>query len=350
MSLSESAFSLVKEEEIDLLLELSGSKSTKIKYSNSLEMIDYKASLMREIKSKAVLDIKYPITNYSSNIIDLYGNRISYRYAREGVIFKTDQLFPVFYPFSNLSINEDSGEFGAFISNAQAGMASIFHFLNKLYNEVVIERANQKIFFDSQNILNSIKMRGEKNKFLLIDSSVADFSVYENIELDGFAGFIFDNTCFSQNNPVFEAYLTKLVKTGKVVFLIKSLIKTDTLGVEFSHLGSLYITNLNSLSNCDYNLQKELPEFTRRFFSSCGIYAGLDQWFPFYWNRKFFELNEKRLTRMKNNLLETNTFLANLELQESRGIHYHGLFNLFEIQDTEKNLYKMSYLILLIAS
>lgn len=324
-----------KKQEIDYLASFSGSSTSLFSLKTTEDVRLAKKSLIKTIKKNALDQIEYPVTNLSNQNLNYYGQDILYTYAREGYRFGGESKFRFVHPHSLADIQSEH-EFAAFTSSAQGTMAIVLTFIKSVEKDISFYRPANNIYFDTVKVIKSLEAKQSYNKCLVIDYSISDLSLYKEISFDDYNIIVVDATCLVTGSILEKEVFTKLRKSNAAIFIIKSLIKTDSFGEEYAQLGSLYAFNLEYFDKYKGIEYKTSEDFFHKYFGRYGGFSNLESLYPFYWDKEYHLLNLARVERLQQNLISIESdFLSNgqsLFLKK----HHHQLFSLIKIKSNEE--------------
>lgn len=198
------------------------------------------------------------------------------------------------------------------------GMSSIFAVLFSLFNSGKYNIIYEKdTYFETQKIIKELKLNKGKKVFYL-DTISNNFSLNPNLKNKI---IIIDTTCYHSHS--FKKMICQLLKNNNFLILVRSHVKLDMLGMEYSYLGSIVFCVPEKINNRKFKCYKKIIQNTMNCCGNIGLLANQDNIFPLLCNSELVELNKERITRIKNNnryFYNCNKKLKNLFL------HSHELF------------------------
>lgn len=293
---------------------------------------------MQVIRGHTVQNIKKGVSNLSLEVQEVSGFSFKYFYTRQNLTFAHQPQLEEIYPGLK---SQHSPYYSSFYSSGQSAISSLFLALAQDFQNFSLY-SPVKVYFETPLALQLIN-QGSSTKgetFFLIDSTRIEPQhlslISENFSKYKFA--MIDTSLWAWDEPVLQSLIDTL--EGKIdLFLMRSHLKLDCLGGEYSTLGSIvYISSDETSIQARESLIKNLTTVS----SSLGSYPSLDQIYPFYKNKTFHELTFKRIKKIKESLKRILPRLLPffndkyLDLE----IPYHGLFIIFHLKTKEADLRK----------
>ncbi len=327
-----------KREEIDYLCTFAGVKASLHPVHCAEDIRVAKKYLFRHIRKEAIDKIEFPTTNLMNKPLNFYGQNISYTYSREGYRFMGDNKFRFIHPHSLVDIGGGE-EFAAFTSSAQGAMAIVLTFVTSIDTNIEFVRPVTSIYFDTNKVIKSLEQKDQSggDRCLILDYSVSETSTYEALDFSAYDIIVVDATCLLTGSLLEKEVFIKLKSSGAAVFIIKSLIKTDSFGEEYAQLGSLYAFNLQYFDRFKEKRDKSAENFFHRYFGRYGGFSNLENILPFFWSEKYHHLNLKRVGRFKKNLKDIEVNVLKHGHKPFRTNVHHELFSLIKIKSTDEN-------------
>lgn len=261
--------------------------------------VDLKQLIITNIVSKYIKDIgRYMFnTNYNNLVYD-------------GSIFRYDSFYSrsdsniLFYKniYHNWGITSSDNILCLFTNCGMSAINAVISSLsyNKdMYNFIY----NESIYFETIKLIRrnscfSINKSHKKNNILYLDTSSINFlDFYKNPTVPKCLDMIIlDTTCFDCLS--LNRYLEIATERNIPIVLVRSHIKLDMLGTEFSRLGSIviwmppFLKNISMIKNFIQNIY---------FFLGISGSRGSILNIPPFWNKTFISLNTSRNNRIKDN-------------------------------------------------
>ena len=274
-----------------------------------------KISLMKGLRAKQILNLETSVTNYLNKHYKIGNFSIESSYSRQIFITHNSRLNE-FYPLLKTKTYPAQGHF---LSSGQSAIYILLKTLQQVYGQVSLSSPTN-IYFESSIILKELTLnsKASKIKVLFLDSTylsptdITEGSIKKNKII------IFDTTCLVWNDPIINKVVRLCYKSKRDLYLVRSHLKLDCLGGEYTLLGSIVVLSKT----------KALNDTLVKTISYHGAYPSLDQIYPFYHDKKFHQFTEERVKRIKKN---TYFLIRKLRpLIDKMGYeiteHYHGLY------------------------
>jgi hypothetical protein len=211
---------------------------------------------------------------------------LKYAYQRMGVVIDSDRPEKFTYPFLKVPKNFEST--GHFISSGQVAI----HAVLQAFWQSGIRRIQviSDLYFESIEIVQDGKWKvGANAKLGIIDSSLLDIPLDRALKkAERCSYLIVDTTCWLHDSSKINRILRWSAKRGVCLILVRSSLKLDSMGMEYGRLGSALW-----LSPKKKPLPKEILARYEQNLRLWGGYAGIQQLYPFWMNRKFHTANKK---------------------------------------------------------
>lgn len=190
------------------------------------------------------------------------------------------------------------------------GMSAIASLLTSLicYNDVKVDLMYSETYFETIKLISNLTKNIEyTSNALYIDSIASDFSFdISNDILLKYDYIIIDTTCYLSNK--YTHFIKRIVnELNRPCFLVRSHTKLDMAGTEFSHLGSitfLYNSSINSA------LLEKIIEDSKHIIGVIGACSSPEKFPQFMIDKRFMELNKKRLIRIEKNAKYMSTIFG----------------------------------------
>ncbi|MBD66108.1 MAG: hypothetical protein CME62_12930 [Halobacteriovoraceae bacterium] len=280
------------------------------KYDSFDSFLEHRRSMFTYIRSQSFLRFQYPITHPTNCLEEWNGIKLMYKYTR--------QALNITNPLAALYgiVGEDDKDSICFMtqSGQAANLNSILTLLSS-YEELTIDYS-EKMFFESIDVLTFYKEKlsqTQKVKIYFFDSCDVNFVYPQTLSKDSI--YIFDTTCIIKGDSEMQDFILKCKSNNIKLILTRSHIKLDSLGYEYSLLGSVCILNYEYFPQPTVKLAQPFKHFHFRMQKAIGNhahFATLDQIYPFLMDKKFNHfINEKYKRVSQNYDLLCETLKAN---------------------------------------
>lgn len=260
------------------------------------------------IKNTNINHIKGTIGNFEFN----------YEYQRYDMKIKQKDFLKFFY-------NCEDKNYDYFFTNCgMSALYSCFSAFTKLGYK--IERLGH-IYVEIERMLDDYILKNKsKKKVAYIDTTnyTSLIDLINNNKLNEYYAFIIDTTDYLGDEilPIIDI----LKKYKKLICLIRSHIKLDMLGAEWSKLGSVCLLN-----EYDEKLAKKVYNEIDIILSVIGGYAYPEDISLIWNNKNFKEINKKRIKRINENSQYLYNQMLNVFNEEEIVYPYHKKFILLKI-------------------
>lgn len=257
--------------------------------------IEHKFKLMQHLRADYIKQITEPVTKRTSTTFQWGDMTYNYLYQRQGIsISRGDKLI-------SYSINKSPESiFEFFTSSGQSAGLCVFEFIkNEFPKMTLMSLKDNNTYYESNDVIQLCHIPSNKDgKCFFYDGSFHySFSwlteILKDIEL-----FVFDTTLFSYGSKQLQEVLDHLIQKSIPTFLIRSHLKLDSLGAEFSSLGSIAALNMEKLPDLQTNRMSKIA--LAKYLSTTGSYASIDQIYPFLGNPEFIKISNSRSERIRN--------------------------------------------------
>ena len=205
------------------------------------------------------------------------------------------------------------------------GMSAIFSVLHSLSNNRNFKIIFSKdIYFETQQIIKKLNLKKGK-KIYYYDSISDSFNLDINKKN---SIIIIDTTCY--HSYFYEKSIYNLLLNNNIVILVRSHIKLDMLGLEYCYLGSISYIIPNSISLKNFELIKKVINDSMQICGNLGLNALENNIFPLLNDKKFLELNKKRITRINKN---NEYFYSKINYSSKIKLQKHKLFSILIVEN-----------------
>lgn len=265
------------------------------KYSKETDFVD-KADLVTKIKQDEILKKNIPISNMSDEKFYFGKNVLDYTYLRfkhDYTIYNEEKLIGVKY----------NDKWHRTVLYFNSGMSAITALIESVLSikKVCIKYSDQ-IYFETYKLLQSIKNRKGKYFFAFYDTIDPEFNI-ENISKQIYnnkcIGIILDTTCLTETK--IEGMIQECIEQNKLVFLVKSFTKLDMLATEYSRIGCLTMFASHQLTKSMMQIYKNLYVNIKQKNINYNCCPSPFEFPPFWDDDEFFNLNNIRIKKIKNN-------------------------------------------------
>jgi hypothetical protein len=281
----------------------------------------------------------YPVmlTNIKQEMITVLGGEFVTNYSRQGGQFTSREQLPIFYPDITDDLHAVGGT-GHFVKSGQSANFIALLFLQSLAEDIKFEVPIGVIYFETYSIMHYLQSNTgrplSRCKGLFIDSGVMDLSGIDLALIEAHDLIIFDTTCFSSSDAEFLRILRALQESQRTVFLTRSHLKLDSLGVEYGALGSIFVMNPQSfplpLPSEVGSTDVQAERLIMKLASIAGVHAQPHEVYPFLNEPTFLDLNRTRVATLKTNMGRVvkalENAIAHYQLPLSVERYGHGLY------------------------
>jgi hypothetical protein len=298
------------------------------------EVIDQKQRLKTAIR-RANINPLWGMSNLTGEkTIECHGFRIKYTYQRSGFNIENKNHLELIY--QNLNLPRDHSSHAFWTHCGQAAISLLFNTLANYKDKFCFQTFPKDIYFETTLFLDDndiFDIKGQTNKILFIDSSTLEKGDWDDLKLgEGLALIIFDTTAYPLSSPRILRVLNIALDHNVPCVLVRSHLKLDSLGMEYSRLGSMCLVYGNQNELCIFLLEK-YPNALRFM----GGYASPEQLYPFYLDSEYQRKNNIRLSIVNESNRQFYRYLSQKDLYQGaklpglRGFD-HELFCLISIQ------------------
>ncbi len=269
--------------------------------------IEDKCIIRTEIKN--IFDLKYPLTNVNS-CNEFNGEYLfRFEYQRYDAKLEYNNYDYNFYDLKNIHSK-------TLFTNC--GMSAIYVLLNSLKKSGRFKLIYEKdAYFETQKIIKQFGMN--KGKKVFYYDSISDFFTFDINCKNRLV--IMDTTCYHPHD--YKNCIMKLLNNNNIVILVRSHVKLDMLGLEYSYLGSISFFVPDCINKRRFSFLKALIKDTMELCGTIGVYAIEENIFPLLNDPQLILLNKERIYRINDN----NLYFYNRLCQNSKIIlHKHKLF------------------------
>ena len=280
-----------KNNELNILSKYCG-KEQEFNLKNSIDFLQNKEKLIKEMKFYNFDKYYHDLSNKSSFSIDEENLKYNYTYERFNGQVVVNNFVEEFYGYSGFLYKH-------YFTNC--GMSAIASLLTSLicYNNIRIDLMYSETYFETIKLISNLTKNIEyTSKALYIDSIASDFSFSISSDiLNSYDYIIIDTTCYLSNKYI--NMINHVVnELNKPCILVRSHTKLDMGATEYSHMGC--VTFLYNRSIYTDNLGK-IIEDCKHIIGVIGACLPPEKFPQFMIDKQFVSLNEKRLTSIENN-------------------------------------------------
>ena len=277
-----------------------------------------------EIKNriKKIYDQNLPCSNVNSTINISLNFDFKYEYQRYDSMLSYKEYDKLFYNIHNLHTK-------TIFTNC--GMSAIYSLLLSFkmfgnYNFI----KEKDIYFETNKLLKLLKLnKGKRIYYYDTISDNYDFDINKRNKI-----IIIDTTCYHPHD--FANCINKLINNSNVVILVRSHIKLDMLGLEYSFLGSVSYIIPDKISLKRFKYIKKLIKNNLEIAGNIGVLAQEKNIFTLLNDAKLIRLNKERIRRINHNNVVFYTENKNIDKLK---LHKHKLFTTLIVE--EKNTIRL---------
>lgn len=293
---------------------------------NNNEIKYFEKCLKKKITSKSNINNllrekynhNYALTNINklNNITDIFNYNYNYQRFDSNLTYENyDENF-----YNIKGINSKT-----IFTNC--GMSSIFALL---FNLSKIGKYKLKIakdsYFETQQLLKKLKLNfGKKITYLDTISDTFSFECNTKNSI-----VIIDTTCYHPHK--FKKLIEIIVKNNNLCILLRSHVKLDMLGLEYTFLGSITFMLPEHLTKTRFNRIKKIIKNTIDFCGNTGVIATEKNIFPILNDKEFINLNKDRIKRLNENNIY---FYKEIKKYINIELHRHNLFSTIIINNND---------------
>lgn len=294
--------------------------------SKTLKKIITKKRYLQSKMMQEYLKRNYMVrnTNINHKVTNEGNFKFSYDYQRYDVEISQSNYLKFFY-------NCDEKDYYYYFTNC--GMSALYATFSSFQKKDYKINRLGNVYVEIERMLDDYLLSSEKyiGDVLYIDSTsfISINSLLKNKDLSKYSAFIFDTTDYLDDMSL--PVINELLKYNKMICLVRSHIKLDMLGAEWSKLGSVCVINPKKMSETDRILSEKIKQEINIILSIIGGFAYPEN-MPLIWNNKKFKLiNKKRIEIIRKN----SNYLYNklLEVFDEKELcyPYHKMFILLRI-------------------
>ena len=293
---------------------------------------------MQILKSYTIRKNLKSVTNLELGHLDLSGFRFAYSYTRQNLHFAEQPTLAEIYPGLKSPV---APHYSSFHSSGQGAISSLFLGLSQILKNFTLAPPS-RAYFETPLALRLLN-KGDDPKgepILLIDTTSLEPEHVANIAqmILPHRFMIIDTSLWAWNDPLLQFMLDQVA--GKIdLFLVRSHLKLDCFGGEYSTLGSLvYLPNLKTPES----EREKLVEQIQLASSSISACASLDQIYPFYKEPLYHDFTIRRIQQIKDSmnrmlpLLTPHIDSAKVKFE----IPYHRMFFFMNLHSDNAELKK----------
>lgn len=260
-------------------------------------------------KIKKIYEQNLPYSNVNSSINISLNFNFKYEYQRYDSMLSYKEYDKLFYNIQNLHTK-------TIFTNC--GMSAIYSLLLSFkmfgnYNFV----KEKDIYFETNKLLKLLKLnKGKKIYYYDTISDNYHFDINKQNKI-----IIIDTTCYHSHD--FTGCINKLINNSNIVILVRSHIKLDMLGLEYSSLGSVSYIIPDKISFKRFDDIKKIIKNNLEIAGNIGMLATENNIFPLLNDAKLIRLNKERIRRINHN---NDIFYAENKKIETLKSHKHELF------------------------
>lgn len=293
---------------------------------NNNEKKYFETLLNTKIKSKKIINNllrekynhNHALTNINklNSVNDIY--QYNYNYQRFDSNLSYNNFEETFYNIKGIDSK-------TIFTNC--GMSSIYALLFNLskIGKYKIKLENDS-YFETQQLLKKLDLNFGK-KVIYLDT-ISDKYKFECNEKNSIV--IVDTTCYHPHK--FKKLIGTLIKNNNLCILVRSHVKLDMLGLEYTFLGSITFLLPKELTKKRFNKIKKLIKNTIDFCGNTGVIATEKNIFPMLSDKGFINLNKDRVRRLNENNLY---FYKKIKKYKKVELHEHNLFSTIIINNSD---------------
>lgn len=266
------------------------------------------------------------------SIFNLIGSQLKYGYQRYDIELAGRPFHEPIYDFAQADVVSTGFYTASGMSAIQAALTAVEHLGSGttqliLQNDCYFETKVLAETYHDRLCLDPNRGVSTGPQVLYLDSiGIHDtISTLSRADLQGVDVVVLDTTCYGRENPLLKKIVDGVLAEDKVLILVRSHIKLDSLALEYGRLGSLCIVLSPWSAPSTRKLAGRLRAVTRDYLSKTGGFFQPQNLLPFSHQPKFHELNRQRVARLK----WSNKWVASALASSFSGAltsYHHGLF------------------------
>ncbi|GEM_PF-2503339 len=248
---------------------------------------EFKFKLMQHLRAECVHDLTEPVTKRTTQKFQLGEMSYEYLYQRQGLsVTLGNSLITYGIP------RVENTHFEFFTTSGQSATLCALSFLKKEFPELnIYKEKTSSLYYESNELIDFLGLTEDSDgKCFFYDGSFTYSLNKLQKSLENAKLFIFDTTLFDQGSTELKFILEFLLEKKIPSLLVRSHLKLDSFGAEYSSLGSVAAINMDG-----HKKQSSLA----KCLSLTGSYASIDQVYPFLGNPEFVTLSSNRNKRIQ---------------------------------------------------
>ncbi|MDD3341691.1 MAG: hypothetical protein PHN72_05855 [Bacilli bacterium] len=269
-------------------------------YSDNLilELLNKKRNLQSEMISNFVVNnAQMRNTNRDKSELKFGTFKCKYEYQRYDIELQKEDFLEFFYEC-------DYKNYQYFFTNS--GMSALFCTFAALNQSGYIIKPLGNMYCETERMIDDYLQSSFKDSTKMKKAMFVDTTYWGSIEellqeneLTQFEAFIIDTTNFIGKETL--EIIETLEKYKKMIFLVRSHIKLDMLGAEYSKLGSVCLVNPPLIKKSEIEISNKIMKHMEIILAFIGGYAYPES-IPLMWDHpNFKEVSVKRILNIKKN-------------------------------------------------
>ncbi len=259
------------------------------------QVIDQKLRLKVAIRQKNINPLWGMSNITGERFIDCHGFDIRYTYQRSSFRLNNPDHLELLY--QNLACSKDHVSQGYLTNCGQVSISLLFHVLGSYHQKFTLETRPDDIYFETSAYLEDTKLfesGGESKRIVFLDSSTLGKGDWDDLNFAPEVTLVIvDTTAYPLSSPRLAEILNLALDQEIPCALVRSHLKLDSLGMEYSSLGSLCLVYRQPNTLCDF-INEKFP----KALSNMGGFATPKHIFPFYLDPEYQRLNNDRLSKV----------------------------------------------------
>jgi hypothetical protein len=261
-------------------------------YGTAIEM-------MQQLRGFHISQLKKSVTNITGAVVEVSGFTFKYTYTRQNLHFTIlPELHEIYPGLKSLK----KPYYSSFHCSGQGAISSMLLGLSQILLDFHLIYPSRAYYETPKalKLMNRGEVPSTGEPILFLDSTSLGPEHFEDIALSAqrVRMMVVDTSLWGWDEPL----LQKIVNTfegKKSLLLVRSHLKLDCLGGEYSTLGSLVYLPSDDLPQADRDAFVEQLQFASSSIGACPM---LDQIYPFYKNPEFHDLTRKRISEIQDSL------------------------------------------------
>lgn len=261
-------------------------------YGTAIEM-------MQQLRGFHISQLKKSVTNITGSVVEVSGFTFKYTYTRQNLHFTTLPELREIYPGLE---SREKPYYSSFHCSGQGAISSLLLGLSQVLKHFHLVYPSRAYYETPKalKLINKGEVPSDGEAILFLDSTSLGPEHLEDIALTSqrVRMVVVDTSLWGWSDPLLQKILNQF-EGKKSLLLVRSHLKLDCLGGEYSTLGSLVYLPSHDVPQAD---RDTFVQQLQSASSSIGACPMLDQIYPFYKNPEFQDLTRRRMSEIQDSL------------------------------------------------